>query len=73
VTTFNFLPLALATAREAKRVLLVALCLLPLLAATAACLPALVVLPFTRHGSSRSMDVLRQIARWTRSILIDSR
>ncbi|MEU1405940.1 MULTISPECIES: hypothetical protein [Streptomyces] len=47
-----------------------ALLVLPLLLATLACLPALVVLPFLRNGGARTERIVRQLIAWTRTLVM---
>lgn len=59
--------------RAVQRVLLVALCLIPLILVTVASLPALAILPFTSAGSQRASGVLRDLAGWAQKTLVSSR
>ncbi|MEV7416297.1 dTMP kinase [Streptomyces sp. NPDC089919] len=63
----------LATARWAARVLIVGLALLPVLIVTAASVPALLVLPFSRRRSAQAAAIVRQLTAWTRALLAGSR
>ncbi|MCX5208660.1 dTMP kinase [Kitasatospora sp. NBC_00240] len=56
-----------------QRVLLVALAILPLLLVTAATVPALTVLPFSRQGAERALLLMTSIREHTRTLLAGSR
>ena len=58
---------------RAQRTLIVLLSLLPVLVVTLACVPALLVLPFLRSRSGHALGIIRQLAAWTRSLLLSSR
>jgi hypothetical protein len=51
------------------RTLVVALAITPLILASLASLPALVVLPFSATGAPRAAAITRQFVAWTTAIL----
>jgi hypothetical protein len=57
----------------ASRGLIVGLLLVPLLIVTASSIPALMILPFTREGTSRIETYMTLFITWTRTILTYSR
>ncbi|GAA2596907.1 hypothetical protein ACWCO0_17995 [Streptomyces tubercidicus] len=63
----------LAQARWAQRVFVIAFALLPVLIVTLASVPALIILPFLRSRSAHALTMTRQLAAWTRALLISSR
>ncbi|MGW1211023.1 dTMP kinase [Streptomyces sp. NPDC002499] len=63
----------LAAAHRAQRVLIVLFALVPVLVVTLAFVPALLVLPFLRHRTAHAVSIVRQLATWTRALLLSSR
>jgi hypothetical protein len=63
----------LAAARWAQRVLIVLFALIPVLVVTLAYVPALLVLPFVRSRAAQPLTMVRQLATWSRSLLVSSR
>ncbi|MFF7643561.1 hypothetical protein [Streptomyces canus] len=63
----------LATARWAQRVLIVLFALVPVIVVTLAFAPALLVLPFHRSRTAHAVSMVRQLAAWTKALLLSSR
>lgn len=63
----------LAPARWAQRVLIVLFALVPVLIVTLAFVPALLVLPFLKSRTAHVQTMVRQLAGWTRALLVSSR
>jgi len=57
----------------AQRVILAALAILPLLIVVVATIPALLVLPFLPHGTSRLLRLIEKMIMWLREALAGSR
>ncbi|MEU7027840.1 hypothetical protein AB0A60_14260 [Streptomyces sp. NPDC046275] len=61
------------TLHWAQRALVVLVSTVPLLLVTLAFLPALLVLPFRRDRAAHAQAMVRQLAAWTRALLLSSR
>ncbi|MET7737739.1 dTMP kinase [Streptomyces sp. NPDC005402] len=56
-----------------QRVLLVLILLPSLMLLTAAAVPAVALLPFTRHGGERAVGIITTLAAFVHDVLVESR